>query len=68
MNSGDGQSICSLKCRLVISLLDWVGNVPIISGVLDWIMSAVMEVMSQRALMLMFLSSILSVIWGIYCD
>ena len=52
----------------VISLLIGSANIPIVSGVLDWIMLAVFDGSDgfERALMLMFLSSILSVVWGIY--
>ena len=56
--------VASSGVGFVISLLIGSANVPIISGVLDWIMLAVFD--GSDALMLMFLSSILSVIWGIY--
>ena len=60
--------VASRGVGFVISLLIGSANVPIISGVLDWIMLAVFDGSDgfERALMLMFLSSILSVIWGIY--
>ena len=60
--------VASSGVGFVISLLIGSANVPIISGVLDWIMLAVFDGSDgfERALMLMFLSSILSVIWGIY--
>ena len=60
--------VASSGVGFVISLLIGSANVPIISGVLDWIMFAVFDGSDgfERALMLMFLSSILSVVWGIY--
>ena len=60
--------VASSGVGFVISLLIGSANVPIISGVLDWIMLAVFDGSDgfERALMLMFLSSILSVVWGIY--
>ena len=52
----------------VISLLIGLANVPIISGFGDWIMDALFDGKDgfQRALMLMIVSAILSVVWGIY--
>ena len=60
--------IASSGVGFVISLLIGSANVPIVSEVLDWIMLAVFDGSDgfERALMLMFLSSILSVVWGIY--
>ncbi len=60
--------VASSGVGFVISLLIWSANVPIVSEVLDWIMFAVFDGSDgfERALMLMFLSSILSVVWGIY--
>ena len=60
--------IASSGVGFVISLLIGSANVPIVSEVLDWIMFAVFDGSDgfERALMLMFLSSILSVVWGIY--
>lgn len=60
--------IASIGVGFVISLLIGSANVPIISGVLDWIMLAVFDGSDgfERALMLMLLSAILSVVWGIY--
>ena len=60
--------VTSSGVGFVISLLIGSANVPIVSEVLDWIMLAVFDGSDgfERALMLMFLSSILSVVWGIY--
>ena len=60
--------VASSGVGFVISLLIGSANVPIVSGALDWIMLAVFDGSDgfERALMLMFLSSILSVVWGIY--
>ena len=60
--------VASSCVGFVISLLIGSANVPIVSEVLDWIMFAVFDGSDgfERALMLMFLSSILSVVWGIY--
>lgn len=60
--------VASSGVGFVISLLIGSANVPIVSEVLDWIMFAVFDGSDgfERALMLMFLSSILSVVWGIY--
>ena len=60
--------VASSGVGFVISLLIGSANIPIVSGVLDWIMLAVFDGSDgfERALMLMFLSSILSVVWGIY--
>ena len=60
--------VASSGVGFVVSLLIGLANVPIVSEVLDWIMFAVFDGSDgfERALMLMFLSSILSVVWGIY--
>ena len=60
--------VASSGVGFVISLLIGSANVPIISGVLDWIMLAVFDGSDgfERALILIFLSAILSVVWGIY--
>ena len=60
--------VASSGVGFVISLLIGSANVPIVSEVLDWIMFAVFDGSDgfERALMLMFLSSILSVVWSIY--
>ena len=60
--------VASSGVGFVISLLIGSANVPIVSEVLDWIMFAVFDGSDgfERALMLMFLLSILSVVWGIY--
>ena len=60
--------VVSSGVGFVISLLIGSANVPIVSGVLDWIMLAAFDGSDgfERALMLMLLSAILSVVWGIY--
>ena len=60
--------VASSGVGFVISLLIGSANVPIVSEVLDWIMFAVFDGSDgfERALMLMILSAILSVVWGIY--
>ena len=60
--------VASSGVGFVISLLIGSANVPIVSEVLDWIMFAVFDGSEgfERVLGLMFLSSILSVVWGIY--
>ena len=60
--------VASSGVGFVISLLIESANVPIISELLDWIMLAVFDGSDgfERALMLIFLSAILSVVWGIY--
>ena len=60
--------VASSGVGFVISLLIGSANVPIISELLDWIMLAVFDGSDgfERALMLMLLSAILSVVWGIY--
>ena len=60
--------VASSGVGFVISLLIGSANVPIVSEVLDWIMFAVFDGSDgfERALILIFLSAILSVVWGIY--
>ena len=60
--------VASSGVGFVISLLIGSANVPIISELLDWIMLAVFDGNDgfERALILIFLSAILSVVWGIY--
>ena len=60
--------VASSGVGFVISLLIGSANVPIVSEVLDWIMLAVFDGSDgfERALILIFLSAILSVVWGIY--
>ena len=60
--------VASSGVGFVISLLIGSANVPIISGFGDWIMDALFDGNDgfERALMLMLLSAILSVVWGIY--
>lgn len=60
--------VASSGVGFVVSLLIGLANVPIVSGVLDWIMLAAFDGSGgfERALMLMLLSAILSVVWGIY--
>ena len=60
--------VASSGVGFVISLLIGSANVPVISGFGDWIMDALFDGNDgfQRALMLMIVSAILSVVWGIY--
>ena len=60
--------VTSSGVGFVISLLIGSANVPIISELLDWIMLAAFDGNDgfERALILIFLSAILSVVWGIY--
>lgn len=60
--------VASSGVGFLISLLIGSANVPIISELLDWIMLAVFDGSDgfERALILIFLSAILSVVWGIY--
>ena len=60
--------VASSGVGFVISLLIESANVPIISELLDWIMLAVFDGSDgfERALILIFLSAILSVVWGIH--
>ena len=60
--------VASSAVGFVVTLLIASANIPIVSGVLDWIMLAVFDGSDgfERALMLMFLSAILSAVGGIY--
>ena len=60
--------VASSGVGFVVTLLIALVNVPIISGLVDWIMDALFDGSEgfERVLGLMFLSSILSVVWGIY--
>ena len=60
--------VASSGVGFVVSLLLALANVPIISGFGDWIMDAIFDGSEgfARMLGLMFLSAILSVVWGIY--
>ena len=60
--------VASSGVGFVISLLIGLVNVPLISELFDWVMLAVFDGSDgfQSALLLMFLSAILSVVWGIY--
>ena len=60
--------VASSGVGLVITLLIALVNIPIIRGLFDWIMLALFDGSEgfERMLGLMFLSAILSVVWGIY--
>ena len=60
--------VASSAVGFVVTLLIASANIPIVSGLFDWVMLAIFDGSDgfERALMLMFLSSILSVVWGIY--
>ena len=60
--------VASSAVGFVVTLLIASANIPIVSGVLDWILLAAFDGSDgfERALMLMLLSAILSVVWGIY--
>ena len=60
--------VASSGVGLVITLLIALVNIPIIRGLFDWIMLALFDGSEgfERILGLMFLSAILSVVWGIY--
>ena len=60
--------VASSGVGLVITLLIALVNIPIIRGLFDWIMLALFDGSEgfARMLGLMFLSAILSVVWGIY--
>ena len=60
--------VASSGVGFVVSLLIGLANVPIISRLVDWIMLAVFDGSDgfERALILMFLSAMLSVVGGIY--
>lgn len=60
--------VASSGVGFVVTLLIALVNIPMISELLDWIMLAVFDGNDgfERALILIFLSAILSVVWGIY--
>ena len=60
--------VASSGVGFVISLLIGLANVPLISELFDWVLLAVFDGSDgfERALILMFLSSILSAVGGIY--
>ena len=60
--------VASSGVGFVISLLIGSANVPILSEFLDWVLLALFDGNDgfQSALLLMFLSALLSVVWGIY--
>ena len=60
--------VASSGVGFVVSLLIGLANIPIISRLVDWIMLAVFDGSDgfERALILMFLSAILSAVGGIY--
>lgn len=60
--------VASSGVGFVVSLLIGLANNPIISRLVDWIMLAVFDGSDgfERALILMFLSAMLSVVGGIY--
>lgn len=60
--------VASSGVGFVVTLLIALANVPIISGLVDGIMDVLFDGSGdfERAVLLMFLSSILSVVWGIY--
>ena len=60
--------VASSGVGFVVTFLVALVNIPMISELLDWIMLAVFDGNDgfERALILIFLSAILSVVWGIY--
>ena len=60
--------VASSGVGFVVTLLLALVNIPMFSGLVDWIMDALFDGSDgfERALMLMLLSAILSVVWGIY--
>ena len=60
--------VASSGVGFVVSLLIGLANVPLISELFDWVLLAVFDGSDgfERALILMFLSSILSAVGGIY--
>ena len=60
--------VASSGVGFVVTLLLALVNIPMFSGLVDWIMDALFDGSDgfERVLGLMFLSSILSVSWGIY--
>ena len=60
--------VASSGVGFIISFLIGLANVPILSGLLDWVLLALFDGNDgfQSALLLMFLSAILSAVGGIY--
>ena len=60
--------VASSGVGFVVTFLVALVNIPMISELLDWIMLAIFDGNDgfERALILIFLSAILSVVWGIY--
>ena len=60
--------VASSGVGFVVTLLLALVNIPMFSGLVDWIMDALFDGSAgfARMLGLMFLSAILSVVWGIY--
>lgn len=60
--------VASSGVGFVVTLLIALANIPMISRFIDWIMDALFDGSDgfARALGFMFLSAILSVVWGIY--
>ena len=60
--------VASSGVGFVVTLLLALVNIPMFSGLVDWIMDALFDGSEgfERVLGLMFLSSILSVVWAIY--
>ena len=60
--------VASSGVGFVVTLLLALVNIPMFSGLVDWIMDALFDGNDgfERALMLMIVSAILSVVWGIY--
>ncbi|MGO1126899.1 hypothetical protein ACTO1Y_02995 [Streptococcus sp. V728] len=60
--------VTSSGVGFVVTLLIALTNIPMFSGLIDWIMDALFDGSDgfARALGFMFLSAILSVVWGIY--
>ena len=60
--------VASSGVGFVVTFLVALVNIPMISELLDWIILAVFDGNDgfERALILIFLSAILSVVWGIY--
>ena len=60
--------VASSGVGFVVTLLLALVNIPMFSGLVDWIMDALFDGSEgfERVLGLMFLSAILSVVWGIY--
>ena len=60
--------VASSAVGFVVTLLIASANIPIVSGLFDWVMLAIFDGSDgfERALILMFLSAILSAVGGIY--